>query len=287
MLTDLSVTPIAETIRRLSAELQERRPPGPVGQGGEDDLLRPRPARLRRQQPEEGPPGRGPGRARPDHRRAVPRGLGPHEGGPEAALRRGPRPVRAHGQEGARRLGGPPGPPHRPLALRAHGGGGVLRGAQVRDPARLHGQPLHPQDPLRRHPLDAEPRARPGRPRQPGPRRGARVRPSLPLRQEALRGGEGDPGDGRSARSRCAAWPGRRGASRSRACGPSTRSWPRASSRTRKGRRPRPSPSCTWRRARSCSPRSSGSPIPRARKRSARRSRTSWSAPRTSTARPG
>ena len=42
-----------------------------------------------------------------------------------------------------------------------------------------------------------------------------------------------------------------------------------------------------WRRGCSCSPRCSASPIPARRRRCAARSRTSWSAPRTSTARPG
>ncbi len=196
MLTDLSVTPIAETIRRLSAELQERRPSGAVGQGGEDDLLRPRPARVRGEQPQEGPAGRGARCARPHHRRAVPRRVGAHEGGPEAALRGGPRRVRAHGQEGARRVRGPPGAAHRTVPLRVHGGGGLLRGAQVRDPPRLHGQPLHPPPSPRRDPLAAEPRAGARGSRKPGPHGRPRSRASLPLREEAVRGGEGDPGDG-------------------------------------------------------------------------------------------
>ena len=57
------------------------------------------------------------------------------------------------------RLGRAPGAADRAVPLRVAGRRGLLRGARLRDPARLHGEPVRAPPPLRRHPLDDEPGA--------------------------------------------------------------------------------------------------------------------------------
>ena len=77
------------------------------------------------------------------------------------------------------------------------------------------------------------------------------------------------------------------GASPSSACAPPTPCSLPACSWTPSTRRRACSPASRWRRARSCSPPCSASPIRARRKRCAAKWRTSWSGPRSSTARPG
>ena len=157
MLTDLAQTPIAETLRRSpterrSGDLQVR-----SGKHGQDRLLRPRPAGVRGQQPAEGPPGRGAGGPRPHHRRGVQ-----------------PR-LRAHAERDRRRFGEALVQAGVMDKLRARAprwrarcaasccrsssssdGAASFEERDMRDPARVHGEPVGPPPALRRHPLDEE-----------------------------------------------------------------------------------------------------------------------------------